>query len=304
MKTRLRLSARMLSLLLILVLTLGAFTSCRADGCNVAYEDIPPYIGEPYVVINGNRPFFTEDEITEYAYESYSPLDVLGRCGAAIACVGPELMPTEERESLSSVNPTGLVYRGRSNNNEYDFIDGGYLYNRCHLIGFQLTGENANEKNLITGTRYFNIDGMLPFENKVASFVLDGGHVMYRVTPYYVGYDYVARGVLMEGLSVEDGGERVCFCVFVYNVQPDVIIDYYSGENKLDPDSEHTEDEVTLALTYVLNSDSRKYHLPDCHHATGMNPDYRIEYDGSVAAFKEEFPGYRACGTCKPNEYR
>lgn len=296
---------KLVSILLILVLTALSAVSCGADGKSVAYGDIPPYAGEPYAVINGNKPFFTREEITDRAYESYSRLDALGRCGVAMACVGRELMPTEERESLSAVNPTGLVYKGRSNNNKYSFIDGTYVYNRCHLIGFQLTGENANEENLITGTRYFNIEGMLPFENMIADFVREGGkHVMLRVTPYYLDYDYVARGVLMEGYSVEDRGEEICFCVFVYNVQPGVIIDYFTGENKLDPESGHTEEEVTSAPTYVLNFDSMKYHLPDCYHAENMKEEYRINYDGSVADFKFIHRGYAPCGICKPDEYR
>jgi len=296
---------RQLALMLIAVIILTCAVSCGRDEPPLKYEDIPAYSGQPYVEINGNVPFFTRDELVVDAYERYSHLDVLGRCGVAIACIGREIMPTEEREGLSSVNPTGLIYNGKSNNNQYSFIDNGYLYNRCHLIGFQLAGENANEKNLITGTRYFNIEGMLPFENMVADHVKGaGGHVMLRVTPYYVGYDFVARGVLMEGYSVEDNGESVCFCVFVYNVQPGVIIDYYTGENRLDMNSDYSEEDVTVTLTYVLNKNSRKYHLPDCYHAKSMKAEYRIEYDGSVAAFENVYPSYTPCGSCKPNEYK
>ena len=159
------------------------------------------------------------------AFESYAELDTLGRCGVAFASVGKELMPTEDRESISDVTPSGWKYQGVSNNNRYDFVDNGYIYNRCHLIGFQLTGENANEKNLITGTRYLNIRGMLPFEDMVADYVKEtGNHVMYRVTPIFGEYDLVASGVLIEGYSVEDEGDGICFCVYAYNVQPGVEI--------------------------------------------------------------------------------
>lgn len=191
-------------------------------------SEIPPYAGEPFVVINEGQPMFRTEELVTEAYEYYSPLDELGRCGVTMACVGREIMPTEDRESISQVKPTGWVQ------NFYDFVDGEALYNRCHLIGFQLTGENANEKNLITGTRHLNVDGMLPFENMIADYVKEtGNHVLYRVTPIYAGDDLVARGVQMEAYSVEDGGEGVCFHVFCYNVQPGVIIDYATGENKL-----------------------------------------------------------------------
>ena len=179
-----------------------------------------------YAVIDRNQPSFTEKEYTTDSYEYYSELDSLGRCGVAEACVGVDLMPTEERESISKVKPTGWVQH------QYDFVDGGNLYNRCHLIGFQLTGENANEKNLITGTRYMNVEGMLPFENQVADYVAStGNHVLYRVTPAFAGTELVARGVEMEAYSVEDQGRGVCFHVYCYNVQPGVEIDYATGEN-------------------------------------------------------------------------
>ena len=189
--------------------------------------DIPDYDGtSAYAVIDRNQPSFTEDDCTTTAYEYYSELDSLGRCGVTEACVGIELMPTEERESISKVKPTGWVQ------NQYDFVDGKSLYNRCHLIGFQLTGENANEQNLITGTRYMNVDGMLPFENQVADYVAStGNHVLYRVTPAFVDDELVARGVEMEAYSVEDDGAGVCFHVYCYNVQPGVEIDYATGEN-------------------------------------------------------------------------
>ncbi len=192
----------------------------------ITLSDIPEYAGEPYVEINGNEPDFTESELTTQSYEDYSSLDALGRCGEAQACIGEELMPDGERESISSVKPTGWK------NEKYDNVDGGYIYNRCHLIGYQLSGENANEENLITGTRYMNTEGMLPFENMVAEYVHETeNHVMYRVTPIFDGGDLVASGVQMEAESVEDEGEGISFNVYVYNIQPDITIDYATGDN-------------------------------------------------------------------------
>lgn len=189
-------------------------------------QDVPEFSSDVYVVINNNTPEFSESDYTTTSYEFYSELDSLGRCGYAMACIGQDLMPEEARESISSVYPSGW------DNNPYDFVDGGYLYNRCHLIGFQLTGENANERNLITGTRYMNVEGMLPFENMVADYVKEtGNHVLYRVTPIFDGDNLVARGVQMEAWSVEDSGEGICFHVYCYNNQPGVTIDYATGEN-------------------------------------------------------------------------
>ena len=189
---------------------------------------IPEYEGEPFAVINQNVPFFEKDDYTTESFENYSELDELGRCGAAYANISKELMPTEERGQIGEVRPSGwhtVKYP--------ELIEDRYLYNRCHLIGYQLSGENANEKNLITGTRYMNVEGMLPFENIVADYVRrSDNHVLYRVTPVFSGNNLVATGVLMEAYSVEDRGEDVCFCVFVYNVQPGIEIDYRTGESK------------------------------------------------------------------------
>ena len=214
-------------LLLLVLLVLGwVYQTYFGSGRVISLENIPAYSGEAYVAINGNQPFFTEEDMTSSSYETYSPLDGLGRCGVAEACVGQDLMPTEERGSISSVKPTGWQVA------KYDFVDGKYLYNRCHLIGYQLTAENANKQNLITGTRYLNVTGMLPFENMVADYIHEtGNHVLYRVTPLFDGTDLVAQGVLMEALSVEDGGEGICFNVYCYNVQPGVTIDYATGDN-------------------------------------------------------------------------
>ncbi len=190
-------------------------------------EELPEYAGDGYVAVNGNRPYFETDYLVPMAFEYYSDLDALGRCGPAYACLGKELMPTEERGSISSVKPTGWK------STKYDGISGGNLYNRCHLIGFQLSGENANEKNLITGTRYMNVESMLLFENMVADYIREtGNHVLYRVWPVFEGKNLVASGVLMEGWSVEDKGAGICFNVYVYNAQPGIEIDYATGESR------------------------------------------------------------------------
>lgn len=195
---------------------------------SVDLENIPQYDGQPYIVVNDNVPYFSDAELSTSSFEQYSDLDSLGRCGAVMASVGQDIMPTEERGSIGQVKPTGWQTV------KYDCVDGKYLYNRCHLIGYQLTAENANKKNLITGTRYLNIEGMLPFENMVADYVKEtNNHVMYRATPIFSGNNLLADGVLLEGYSVEDKGAGVMFCVFAYNVQPGVTIDYATGESKL-----------------------------------------------------------------------
>ena len=292
------------------IVSLLTLTSCSAvmdasfsdmDMENVpAYADVaevPDYEGEPYVVLNDNEPDFTEAEITTEAYEDYSDLDALGRCGEAEACIGEELMPTGERESISSVKPTGWV------NEKYDSVDGGYLYNRCHLIGYQLSGENANEENLITGTRYMNVEGMLPFEDMVADYVHEtDNHVMYRVTPVFEGDDLVASGVQMEAESVEDDGEGVSFNVYVYNVQPDITIDYATGENWETPENETagnpSSGDTSGQQTYILNTNTRKFHLPDCSGAAEIKGKNREEYTGTREKLTSQ--GYEPCGRCHP----
>lgn len=189
-------------------------------------EDIPEYTDKIYVEINNNKPYFEESEYTQESFEKYSNLDELGRCGVAYANISKEIMPSEsdERGSISSVKPTGW---------EQAKYDGEYLYNRCHLIGYQLSDEDANELNLITGTRYFNVNGMLPFENKVADYIKENenNYVLYRVTPIFEGENLLAKGVEMEAYSIEDNGQGVCFNVFVYNVEPGVTIDYATGKS-------------------------------------------------------------------------
>ncbi len=187
------------------------------------------YEDAAYVVVDNNMPSFTAEELRQKPFEYYSELDDLGRCGPATAMISQELMPTEERDSIGQVKPTGW------HTVKYDVVDGKYLYNRCHLIGFQLTGENANEKNLITGTRYLNVDGMLPFEDLVAEYIdYTGNAVLYRVTPIYEGENLLASGVQMEAFSVEDQGQGICFNVYVANVQPGVVINYANGESWLE----------------------------------------------------------------------
>ena len=293
------------SIVAIILLIFTLFSCAPSESTVISLDDIPAYSDAAYVKINGNKPFFTSDEITDTGFEKYSPLDYLGRCGVAFASVGPETMPTEERESISSVRPSGWDYKGKSNNNKYDFVDGKYIYNRCHLIGFLLTGENDNERNLITGTRYMNIEGMYDFENYVQDFVLETGyHVMYRVTPIYDGKNLVASGVLMEALSVEDGGDGISFCIYAYNVQPGVEINYLTGENYLVGKAPSADDDGGGAneggATYVLNISSGKYHKPDCSGVKTMSEKNRLDFTGSLEDLRAEYPSYAPCGTCKP----
>lgn len=273
---------------------------------------VGPFSGTPYVVLNANNPNFTKEEITTKSYEFYSELDNLGRCGYAMACIGKDLMPTEPRESLS-VKPSGWV------NNKYDssIVSGGYIYNRCHLIGFQLTGENDNEKNLITGTRYINIEGMLPFENMVADYVKEtGNHVMYRITPIYIGNNLLASGVQLEGYSVEDNGAEISFNVYAYNVQPGIVINYATGENWLpnEAPSKPENDKATEGSTennggdnnadendqdtYILNTKTKKIHKPTCSNVKNITAANRGEHQGALNDLIAN--GYTPCGTCKP----
>ena len=260
----------------------------------VSLSAIPAYSGAPYVEVDGNVPYFTDDEAVTHAFEDYTKLDDFGRCGTAYACVNQRLMPSEERGSIASVTPSGWV------NAEYDFIDGGYLYNRCHLIGYQLTGENDNERNLITGTRYMNIQGMLPFENMVADHIKEENHhVLYRVTPVFDGNNLVASGVQMEAYCVECGNaaesdlDKFMFNVFCYNVQPGVVIDYATGESSA-AELVFTGEQNT----YILNTSSMKFHLEGCSGATSISDGNRE----ARTCTRDElmFLGYAPCGSCKP----
>ena len=251
--------------------------------------DIPEYSGEPYITIHDNQPDFTDADLTTEAFENYSDLDDLGRCGVAYANICMDLMPTEERGSISQVKPSGW------HSVRYDNVDGKSLYNRCHLIGWQLAGENANEKNLITGTRYLNVDGMLSFENMVADYVKEtNNHVLYRVTPIFNGNNLVASGVEMEAMSVEDRGEGILFHVYCYNVQPGITIDYATGDSYLTS----TKSEGTGDNTYILNENTMKFHTPDCLSVQKMNPNNRKEYTGNRQALLNQ--GYEPCQQCHP----
>ncbi|MBE6140717.1 MAG: hypothetical protein E7172_04185 [Firmicutes bacterium] len=190
-------------------------------------ETIPKYNGESYVVINNNEPNFSEEDKLKESFESYSQLDKLGRCGVAMAKINKELMPTKERTSIGMIKPSGWKQA------KYDFVDGKYLYNRCHLIGFQLTGENANEKNLITCTRSMNTEVMVDFENQIASYIKETeNEVLYRVTPIFEGNNLLASGVQLEALSVEDNGKGIKFNVYIFNVEKNVEINYEDGSSK------------------------------------------------------------------------
>lgn len=288
--------------------------------------DVPSYSGEPYTAVNNNEPYFTSDNLTTEAFENYSELDALGRCGVAYANVCLETMPTEKRGSISEVKPTGW------HSVKYDNVDGKSLYNRCHLIGYQLTAENANQQNLITGTRYLNVDGMLPFENMVADYVKEtDNHVLYRVTPIFTGDNLVADGVLMEGYSVEDEGEGICFCVYAYNVQPGITIDYATGDSWLSSEKgnsdsssggnsavsqsaadksgtqqvavqtesvKETSAPVSTGTEYILNTNTKKFHYPSCSSVKQMKASNKKEYTGSRDDLIAQ--GYDPCKKCNP----
>ena len=256
------------------------------------------YQGEPYVVINDNNPDFTETDMTTASFESYGELDGLGRCTTAYANIGKDLMPTEKRGSIGEVKPTGWQTV------KYDNVDGKYLYNRCHLIGYQLTGENANAKNLITGTRYLNVDGMLPFENMVADYIKEtNNHVLYRVTPVFSGDNLVASGVQMEAESVEDNGDGILFNVYCFNAQPGIAIDYATGDSHQDDSIVADASKSTTAAeanvqTYILNTNTKKFHKESCNSAKSMDASNKKIYTGSRQEIIDM--GYEACGVCKP----
>ncbi|MCM1092000.1 MAG: DNA/RNA non-specific endonuclease [Muribaculum sp.] len=261
---------------------------------------IPKFSGDAYIAINENIPFFTsEEKECTSAFEIYSDLDELGRCGVAYANICTELMPTDERGAIGQVKPSGWQVV------KYDFVDGKNLYNRCHLIAYQLAGENANEKNLITGTRFFNVSGMLPFENMVYDYVKKTeNHVLYRVTPLYDENDLVATGVLIEAYSVEDCGVGICFNVFIYNSQPRIGIDYATGDNWLvEDETDFADMNSTLPAEntinkYVLNTNSKKFHLPTCESVSDMKEKNKKEVLDSRD--KIIMDGYSPCQRCSP----
>lgn len=257
------------------------------------YAAVPAYAGEPYAVVNGNQPFFTEEDMSPIQEESYAVLDDLGRCGVATALVSPRTLPTEERGSIGMVRPSGWQTV------RYSFVDGQYLYNRCHLIGYQLTAENANTQNLITGTRYLNTEGMLPFENQVADYVEETGRpVLYRVTPVFIGEELVARGVLMEALSTEDNGAGVRFCVFCYNVQPGVAIDYADGSSTEAAATPTPQQTSEAGPVYILNTSTKKFHKPGCQSVQDMSEKNKQTFTGSRETLIGQ--GYEPCQRCQP----
>lgn len=289
----------------------------------LSYRDVPAFEGNPYVYVNDGEPTFTDEQrAAEPGHEHYGELDELGRCTAAFAVVGPETQPTEKRGSIGEVRPSGWQMA------KYDFVEGKYLFNRCHLLGYQLTGENANERNLITGTRYLNVQGMLPFENAVADYVdATGNHVLMAVMPVFEGSELVARGVHMMAESVEDGGEGVAFNVFCYNVQPGVVIDYGTGESMLEEDATPLPDvsgaesapdtasegagageasekgatgsaEGKGTTEYVLNTNSKKFHLPSCSSVDQMSPKNREDVEDTRENLIAK--GYDPCKCCNP----
>ncbi len=292
-----KLRVLLLSLLLLIATSFSACTQVVTNETQTTKEvqtqESTVSSDTPYITLNNNVPEFTKKDYTTKSFENYSELDSLGRCGVAFANVGQDLMPTEKRGSISSVKPTGW------HSTKYDCVDGKYLYNRCHLIGYQLTAENANNKNLITGTRYLNIEGMLPFENMVADYVKEtNNHVLYRVTPDFVDDELVARGVQIEGWSVEDDGEGVCFNIYAYNIQPGVIIDYKTGDSKLSDSDTIGTGKVDVYKTYVLNTGTKKFHTPECSNAKNISKNKKETFKGN----KEDLlaKGYTACKKCNP----
>lgn len=272
----------------------GLDTQAVQENTQKSYEstDIPAYAGNSFVILDGNKPSFSkQDRERTDAFETYSDLDELGRCGVAYANICKDLMPTGERGTIGMVKPTGW------HTVKYDNVEGKYLYNRCHLIGYQLAGENANEKNLITGTRYLNVTGMLKFEDQVADYVkATDHHVLYRVTPVFEGDNLVATGVEMEAYSVEDKGEGISFHVFVYNIQPGITIDYATGESWPD-DSRETEN-TEKGQTYVLNTNTHKFHTQNCESVRDIAGSNKEVYAGN----REDLinMGYEPCKRCKP----
>lgn len=272
----------------------GLDTEAIQENTQKSYEstDIPAYAGNSFVILDGNKPSFSKkDRERTDAFETYSNLDKLGRCGVAYANICKELMPTEERGAIGMVKPTGW------HTVKYDNVEGKYLYNRCHLIGYQLAGENANEKNLITGTRYLNVTGMLKFEDRVADYVkATDHHVLYRVTPVFEGDNLVATGLEMEAYSVEDCGKGVSFHVFVYNIQPGITIDYSTGESWTD-DSK-TEENTEAEDGYVLNTNTHKFHKENCESVRDIAGSNKEVYTGN----REDLinMGYEPCKRCKP----
>ena len=274
---------------------LGSSSDLVPVAGSVTLDDIPEFTDRAYVILNDNQPEFEESDHTTESFEQYSELDSLGRCGTAFANIGTDIMPDEERGEISPVKPSGW------HSVKYDCVEGKYLYNRCHLIGYQLSGENANRKNLVTGTRYLNIEGMLPFENKVADYVKEtGNHVLYRVTPIYEGDDLVASGVQMEGWSVEDEGQGICFNIYAYNNQPGIVIDYSTGDSQ-QADESAVQTEQTgdgKGEEFIVNTNTHKFHKPSCSSISDTKAKNKEAFRGSRSELVEQ--GYEPCQRCQP----
>lgn len=296
--------------------TKSATSNSKASA--VSTSKIPKYSGSPYIKVHNNVPFFKKSDLTKKVFEKYSKLDALGRCRTAYANVCKATMPTEKRGRIGMVKPSGW------HTVKYNNVDGKYLYNRCHLIGYQLTAENANERNLMTGTRYLNVDGMLPFENMVADYVKEtNNHVLYRVTPMYTDDNLLADGVLMEAESVEDKGKGISYCVYVYNVQPGIKIDYETGDssakdasnemssgssskssgNTYHSSKKHTSTQrnsgqSSAKVTYIINENTNKFHKPDCRSVKMMKDKNKKKYTGKRSELINS--GYEPCKNCNP----
>ena len=290
----------------------------KAKTSAVSTSKIPKYSGSPYIKVHNNVPFFKKSDLTEKVFEKYSKLDALGRCRTAYANICKATMPTEKRGRIGMVKPSGW------HTVKYNNVDGKYLYNRCHLIGYQLTAENANERNLMTGTRYLNVNGMLPFENMVADYVKEtNNHVLYRVTPMYTDENLLADGVLMEAESVEDKGKGISYCVYVYNVQPGIKIDYETGDssaknasnemssgssskssgNTYHSSKKHTSTQSSSGQssakgTYIINENTNKFHKPDCRSVKMMKDKNKKKYTGKRSVLINS--GYEPCKNCNP----
>ena len=315
-KSRLKVLLAAALAMLTLVASLCSF-GCKAsethlESTDTAY-DIPQYAGKPSVEVNGNVPYFTEGDLARGPFEEFSSLDSLGRCGAAFARLGPETLTDGDRGSIGMVKPSGWQV------SKYDWIDGEYLFNRCHLIAYSLSGQTDNELNLITGTRSMNVLGMLPYESKTRSYIEEtGNHVLYRVTPIFEGENLVASGVLMEAQSIEDAGAGIKFCIWCYNVEPGVAIDYATGNNHAEesmanapeadepmrnasptrtfsPSTQQGESEARL---YVLNTNTKRFHYPECPSVSDMKEKNKREYEAPRNEIIDM--GYIPCGACKP----
>ena len=279
----------------------------KTEVSNVSFDlsSIPAYSGKAYVVVNNNNPYFEKSDLTTKSFEQYAPLDSLGRCGVAYANIGRDIMPTGERGSIGMVKPSGW------HSIRYENVEGKYLYNRCHLIGFQLSAENANTSNLITGTRYLNIQGMLPFENMVADYVKGtNNHVLYRVTPIFEGNNLVASGVLMEGYSVEDNSDGICYNVYCYNVQPGIKINYLTGDSEAEDGSApygssvvvskptQSNNDSSSTASYIGNKNTKKFHYPTCSSVGQMKESNKKYLNCSRDEAIQQ--GFDPCGRCCP----